>query len=312
MPPHVKRLPCKQRLGLDAFLQGRVRRQDDASTSPRSSSRSRNARSASLNGSTMESAVALFNKTAPYCANASCSGGWHCEPSWFGAGSPHRRPRRSANPCGSCLRRQRRRSEPFALELGIENAIAIEQVSRLPAREQRRELPGHEFVQVENRNTPGLELPERVRIVLANLPSGCLYMKLKSTPRFAGCPVKLRVAQPGLSAGIRSAPPNGEPFTGKHRPGRRCPRAPARHGATPRMAEDAGSRRCRPSSPGWEFRTFRRCTRWRTFSTVPWSNPLGLAMGRFPPLTAPPPRTDSGRDHDALDPLAASAPVRVR
>ena len=46
----------------------------------------------------------------------------------------------------------------------IENPTAIEQISRLSAGQQCRELTGSEFVQVENGDMLGLKVPDWMRI----------------------------------------------------------------------------------------------------------------------------------------------------
>ena len=61
---------------------------------------------------------------------------------------------------------------PVTLETSrTENAMTVEQVSRLSARKQRRELPGDQFMQVENRDSLGLEVSEWMRIRVLDRPN---------------------------------------------------------------------------------------------------------------------------------------------
>ena len=76
-------------------------------------------------------------------------------------------------------------------------------------------------MQIENRNTLGLEVPERLRIGVVNLPERLSVHEVEIHIDVCRLPGEARVTQPPLSARVFARhPPNGEPFTGKDRLGR--------------------------------------------------------------------------------------------
>ena len=158
-------------------------------------------------------------------------------------------------------------AEPVAIEIvRTENLMTVEQISRLSARQERRELAGYEFVQVEHRDTVGSKATERMRVNGTGLPKRSSEHEIQIHVEVPGLRQIARVAQPPLPACMFARnPTDGVPFSRKDRFGglldlwgapRAFSRDPARRCSSnrcPRTAWDngaqTGSRPCPPSIP---------------------------------------------------------------
>ena len=205
----------------------------DGSILPSSSSRSRKACSFVSSGRTADT-VSLHSLDEPRSDFGECAGVQlastqrRSEPSHQVCAVVFQIPHRHGSPVSPVHGAVADEGDPEARPVEIadaQNVVAVKQVSRLPARQKRRELPRHEFMPIDQRNLSCQVAGERVGIGSLEIPQRLSEHVVQIHIEVPGLTGEADIAQPPFATGVRSRRPAERRSPRGRRPPARCPQS---------------------------------------------------------------------------------------